>query len=79
MIATEAVRGLKVVSGGEAETITGWLIYGAALNEGRKLFPKDELFGQWIGDRQLGGPHDHDRSAAMWAAENTDLMYERDC
>lgn len=79
-IAAEAVRGLKVVSAGEAETTTGWLIYGAALNEGREKFPKggqgDKDFGAWIVAQQLDGPNDMERLAAMWAAENTDLMYE---
>jgi len=47
----------------------------AALNEGRALFPSDEQFGQWIEDnvpRQLAGAklEDHDRTAAMWAADN---------
>jgi hypothetical protein len=32
---------------GETQTMHGWLIYGAALNEGRELFPSDEQFGQW--------------------------------
>jgi hypothetical protein len=74
-IVADAVRGLKVVSDGEAQTIAGWIIYGKALNEGRGLFKSDEQFGQWVRDHQLGG-HDMDRLAAMWAADNTDLMYQ---
>lgn len=79
-IVAEAVRGLKVVEEGEARVIEGWLIHGEALNVGREKFPKggqgDKDFGAWIVARQLVGPNDHDRAAAMWAAENTDLMYE---
>ncbi len=74
-IVAEAVRGLNTVSEGEAKTIIGWLIYGKALNEGRKLFPSDELFGQWVLGNLPITEH-KERQAAMWAAENTDLMYE---
>ena len=75
-IVAEAVRGLKVVEEGEARVIEGWLIYGAALNVGREKFSGDLEFGQWVADQQLDGPNDMERLAAMWAAENTDLMYE---
>lgn len=79
-IVAEAVRGLKVVEDGEAQTIAGWLIYGAALNRGRKMFSKggqgDKDFGAWIVAQQLDGPNDMERLAAMWAAENTDLMHK---
>ena len=75
-IVAEAVRGLKVAEDGEAKTTEGWVIYGEALNVGRKKFDGDLEFGQWVSDRQLDGPTDHERLAAMWAAENTDLMYE---
>lgn len=79
-IVAEAIRGLRVVEEGEAQTIAGWIIYGKALNVGREKFPNggqgDKDFGAWIVDRQLVGPTDHDRAAAMWAADNTDLMYE---
>jgi hypothetical protein len=74
-IVADAVRGLKVVSDGEAQTIAGWIIYGKALNEGRGLFKSNEHFGQWV-SANLAGTHDHDRAAAMWAADNTDLMYQ---
>ena len=74
-IVAEAVRGLNTVSEGEAKTIIGWLIYGKALNEGRKLFPSDELFGQWVLGNLPITEH-KERQAAMWAAENTDLMHE---
>jgi len=74
-IAAEAVRGLKVVEDGEAKTTEGWVIYGAALNVGREKFDGDLEFGQWIALCQLDTADRHDRSAAMWAAENTDLMH----
>ncbi len=49
-----------------------WIAYGAALNEGRGLFPGDREFGQWVAEQvhpQVGGaPHDDERAAAMWAA-----------
>jgi hypothetical protein len=65
------------VASGETDTIEGWLAYGAALNEGRGLFPSDEQFGQWVDDSGLSqlGTHEikrDDRSAAMWAAANQD-------
>ena len=47
-----------------------------ALNVGRKKFDGDLEFGQWVAERQLAGAGDKQRTAAMWAAENTDLMYE---
>ena len=51
----------------------GWLAYGAALNEGRALFSGDREFGQWLCSANLAeGTHDHERSAAMWAAANAD-------
>ena len=75
-IVTEAVRGLKFVEEGEAKVIEGWIIYGAALNVGREKFDGDLEFGQWIALCQLDTADRHDRSAAMWAEENTDLMYE---
>lgn len=76
-IVAEAVRGLKAVEEGEAQTIVGWIIYGTALNMGRKMFPSDEQFGHWRVS-QLGKDDvkPDDRLAAMWAAENTDLMYK---
>jgi hypothetical protein len=48
------------------------LIYGAALNEGRKLFhPDDDKgFGQWVLLSQLETVSRDDRAAAMWAAGN---------
>ena len=79
-IVADAVRGLKVVSEGEAQTIAGWIIYGKALNEGRKMFPKggqgDKDFGAWKVVSQLETPSRDDAAAAMWAADNTDLMYQ---
>ena len=54
---------------GEDQTITGWLEYGGALNEARTTFKSDEQFGQWV-SANLAVTHDHDRTAAMWAAAN---------
>lgn len=77
-IVAEAVRGLKVVEEGEAQSVVGWLIYGEALNRGRGMFPKgdNKRFSEWAATANLSVVNDHDRAAAMWAAENTDLMYE---
>ena len=73
---------------GEADTIAGWLAYGAALNEGLKDFTApdgtqdDKGFGRWIADndlRQLAGDRpveDHERAAAMWAAGNPEQFEE---
>lgn len=69
LLAEDARTGLARVARGEAEAIEGWLIYGAALNEGRALFPSDEQFGQWVVSSKLDGTHDGERQAAMWAAE----------
>jgi hypothetical protein len=65
------------VADGEADTIEGWLAYGAALNEGRALFPSNEQFGQWVievGLHQVGVKEIRldERAAAMWAAANPD-------
>jgi len=75
LLAEDAKRGLEVVKHGEGKTVEGWLAYGAALNEGRTLFPSNEQFGQWVVENGLCqlGTNDinrHDRSAAMWAAAN---------
>ena len=66
-----------LVEQGEGKTIEGWLIYGAALNEGRERFSSDEQFGQWVvnsGLSQVGTDEvkRDERSAAMWAAANPD-------
>ena len=46
---------------------------GAALNEGRGLFPGDREFGEWLRSSKLEeGVHQADQSAAMWAAANQD-------
>ena len=73
-ITRNAKRGLAVIAEGEARSVEGWLIYGAALNEGRKQFPSNEEFGQWVCNNLLQTEHRPDRAAAMWAAENEDLM-----
>ena len=77
MLADTAQRALERVASGETDTIEGWLAYGAALNEGRGLFPSNELFGQWVieaGLSQLATKEisRDDRAAAMWAAANQD-------
>jgi hypothetical protein len=81
MLADDAQRGLERVVAGEADAIEGWLAYGAALNEGRALFPGDLEFGQWVSENalcQLGTAEvdRHERAAAMWAAANADQFEE---
>jgi hypothetical protein len=67
---------------GEADTIAGWLAYGAALNEGRGMFPGDREFGEWVAQSQLGIAADgtpiklDNRAAAMWAAGNPEQFEE---
>jgi ParB family chromosome partitioning protein len=70
LLAEDARRGLEAVSRGEGETLSGWLAYGAALNEGRALFPSDELFGEWLvsSNLRLSENDKMERAAAMWAA-----------
>jgi hypothetical protein len=76
-LAADARRGLERVAAGEDETLAGWLAYGAALNEGRALFPGDREFGEWCRSANLAeGIHDHDRAAAMWAAGNREQFEE---
>lgn len=68
-IAGQASQGLLMVALGEDQVIAGWLLYGKALNDGRKLYGGDDKqFGKWVLLHQLGGVHDLDRAAAMWAA-----------
>ena len=80
MIINEALRGLALVSEGGEKTITGWLIYGAALNDGRKRYATggqgDKDFGAWVVAHQLDGPDDMNRLAAMWAAGNPEQFQE---
>jgi len=66
-------EGLKQVAEGEDKTIEGWRQYGAALNEGRRMFPSNNEFHEWKESSlyQLGtSPRREDESAAMWAAAN---------
>ena len=69
-----AQRALERVASGETDTIQGWIAYGAALNEGRGLFPSDEQFGQWLVSNNLRLTENDkmERAAAMWAAANQD-------
>ena len=63
---------------GSASAIEGWLIYGAALNEGRAMFPPDDdyNFGKWKQANVYGNlpetlvPEPHEEAAAIWAAAN---------
>jgi|GEM_PF-6887678 len=71
-LADTAQRALERVASGETDTIEGWLAYGAALNEGRGLFPSDEQFGEWLVTNNLSVANDAERAAAMWAAANRD-------
>ena len=75
ILAEDAQRGLERVSQGEAVAIEGWLAFGAALNEGRSLFPSDEKFGQWV-KGNLPDTEQKVREAAMWAAANADQFEE---
>lgn len=49
---------------------------GAILNEGRRQFPSDEQFGQWVRASQLDTHDKMDRAAAMWAAANPEQYRE---
>ena len=64
------------MASGEEDTLAGWLAYGAALNEGRALFPSDEQFGRWLVSANVAETHDHERAAAMWAAGNPEQFQE---
>lgn len=72
LLAEDARKGLARVESGEADTIEGWIAYGHALNEGRKLFPSDEQFGKWVEQTVSSNldktPHPGEQQAAMWAA-----------
>lgn len=77
LLAEDARRGLARVAAGEADAIEGWLAYGAALNEGRALFPGDREFGEWLRSSNLEeGIHPAEQSAAMWAAANPEQLEE---
>lgn len=81
VLAGDAQIALDRVAAGEGEAVEGWLAYGAALNEGRALFPGDREFGQWIEANVLGqlaqGPVEpKEQQAAMWAAGNHDQFAE---
>lgn len=76
-LAGDAQIALDRVAKGEADTLDGWLAFGAALNEGRALFPGDKEFGQWLRSSNLEEDvHPADRSAAMWAAANAEQFEE---
>ena len=79
-LAGDAQIALDKVAKGEADAIEGWLAYGAALNEGRALFPSDEQFGQWIKSSVSSNLdntiHPGEQQAAMWAAANADQLAE---
>ena len=82
-LAGDAQIALDKVARGEADAIDGWLAYGAALNEGRALFNRedDKGFGGWVKENllsQLGAVEvsRDERAAAMWAAANADQLAE---
>lgn len=76
-LAGDARIALDRVAQGEADTIDGWIAYGAALNEGRSLFPGDKEFGEWLRSSNLEEDiHPAEQSAAMWAAANRDQFEE---
>ena len=71
-VISEAQRGVSIIEEGLDRAEEGWLVYGAALNVGRAMFPgkeNDRAFGEWV-SANLAYIHPHDRAAAMWAAEN---------
>lgn len=68
-LAEDARRGLRMVAAGEDQTMDGWLIYGHALQAGRKLFKSDEQFGQWVRLSQLVTHDRNDQAAALWATD----------
>lgn len=80
LLANDAQIALERVAKGEGDALDGWLAYGAALNEGRALFPSDELFGKWVEDSVTDKlsftPNLHERAAAMWAAANPEQFEE---
>jgi phage N-6-adenine-methyltransferase len=81
LLADDARKALARVESGESTAIEGWLAYGAAMNEGRALFPgkeNDRSFGEWCKgiSPNLGDIHDDERAAAMWAAGNPDQFAE---
>lgn len=69
-LAEKARQGLRMVASGEDRVIDGWLIYGAALQAGRKLFSSNNKFHDWIVSSQLVTTDRHDEAAAMSAAED---------
>ncbi|MDO9639811.1 MAG: hypothetical protein Q7J44_14830 [Pseudotabrizicola sp.] len=74
-LAQEARHGLRMVAEGEDRVIEGWLIYGAALLVGRKLFPSDNKFHDWLRSSNLEyHGHPADPAAAMWAAGDLDAF-----
>ena len=76
-VIARAKSGLLKVAEGHMSAIEGWLEFGEALNEGRSMFSSDELFGQWVSDNlSVKDFNDHERIAAMWAAEDIDRFYE---
>lgn len=72
LLADDARGALGRVASAEADTIEGWLAYGAALNEGRALFPVGDnaRFSEWLATNNLSVANDAERAAAMWAAAN---------
>lgn len=78
ILADDAKRGLERVTQGEADAIEGWLAYGAALNEGRALFPGDREFGRWLKENVLSqvAIAPDDQAAAVWASANRDQFEE---
>lgn len=76
-LADEAKKALEVVKFHEGKTVEGWLSYGAALNKGRKFFPRGDntRFSEWLSKSQLAICSADERAAAMWAAENEDELY----
>ncbi len=73
-LAEDARRGLRMVAAGEDQTMDGWLIYGQALNEGRKKFPSDNKLHEWKVVWELTTPDRHDEAAALWSAKHPEAF-----
>jgi hypothetical protein len=78
IIISKAKHGLQLVASGELTVMEGWLMYGAALNEGRELFPRgaNARFSEWLSTNNLMVANDMERLAAMWAAGNPEEYRE---
>lgn len=86
-VVEKAKAALARIQRGEGITWEGWRDYGKALNDGRKDFPSDEEFGQWVVSEGLDKfvcgnlpqtkmVERHERNAAMWIAKSPEEEQE---